>query len=425
MLKKLHELVSNYRIVLKIKSSQPSIITRKQQRSGSQPPNEHVLQQQNPTRHMAMNVTNKILLFSSFGWLIIDEIHYAASLGGLKVDGCMKKVQGNVSSSQRLRALRSTTNNQNTKNRQISVLDIIAGKSQALTSLQTHGIHLTLSGVTNIGTIAMDVPLRPQEVHDLLNDTIEEPTTPIPLEQTITRKRLGTRRRDTINRNINPRLLETQQNIFTSSKRPMFRLLYINERALHFLNNNNHDHQQPPIVNSDNYIRIDFPEIRWYGNYSIQQEQENKTKGGLNLRTKIDVLKLIITVNFLAQLVFVSKATIHEINEILAKVSRFDQFHFGTTKYPRLSSSSSIVPIMRIDSTDTEYENDDDEPKKDQQTTSPTLFTYKIDISMKGFVVMRRTPSNTIVKYENGDKKVPIFVKLTNYEETKFFITLY
>ncbi|CAF4472390.1 unnamed protein product, partial [Adineta steineri] len=78
------------------------------------------------------------------------------------------------------------------------------------------------------GTIAMDVPLRPQEVHDLvnragrlitsyvqeflpddtqqtssiptttntdnelintsLNDTIEEPTTPIPLEQTITRK---------------------------------------------------------------------------------------------------------------------------------------------------------------------------------------------------------------------------------------------
>ena len=54
-------------------------------------------------------------------------------------------------------------------NREISVLDIIVGKSRALTSLQTRGVNLTLSGVTNIGTIAMDVPLRPQEVHDLVN----------------------------------------------------------------------------------------------------------------------------------------------------------------------------------------------------------------------------------------------------------------
>ncbi|CAF4363907.1 unnamed protein product, partial [Rotaria magnacalcarata] len=28
-----------------------------------------------------------------------------------------------------------------------------------------------------------------------------------------------------------------------------------------------------------------------------------------------------------------------------------------------------------------------------------------------------QTPSNTIVKFENGDTKVPIFVKLTNYQE--------
>ncbi|CAF1155714.1 unnamed protein product [Adineta steineri] len=52
-----------------------------------------------------------------------------------------------------------------------SVLDIIVGKSQALTSLQIRGINLTLSSVINIGTIAMDVPLKPQEVHDLVNHT--------------------------------------------------------------------------------------------------------------------------------------------------------------------------------------------------------------------------------------------------------------
>ncbi|CAF1238752.1 unnamed protein product [Adineta steineri] len=92
---------------------------------------------------------------------------------------------------------------------------------------------------------------------------------------------------------------------------------------------------------------------------------------------------------------------IHEINEILAKVSGFDQCHIGTTtKHTRLSSSSSAatVPNTRINSTDTENE-DEDEPEKDQQTT--TLFTYEIDISMKGFEVIGQTPSNTIVKFEN------------------------
>ncbi|CAF1334920.1 unnamed protein product [Adineta steineri] len=141
-------------------------------------------------------------LLSSFCWLINDEINYAASLGGLNVDDCMRKVQGNVNLSRRLRALQSATNNQDTKNslilqidstslslketlststdnlsprnipiihpssssstsfnRQIFVLYIIVGKSQAL----------TLSDVTNIGAIAMDVSLRPQKVHDLVN----------------------------------------------------------------------------------------------------------------------------------------------------------------------------------------------------------------------------------------------------------------
>jgi hypothetical protein len=391
--------------------------------------------------------------------------------------------------------------NSSSSTRQISVLDIIVGKSQALTSLQTRGINLTLSAVTNIGTIAMDVPLRPQEVHDLvnragrlitsyvqeflpddiqqtsttpsttndelqqmktnLNDTIEEPNTPVPLEQITTKKRLDTRRRDTITTNIHSRPLDTRQSLASTPKQPTFEAhitahcqgmtfsttllstlkaqykigivegvaniggttsrftAIIHEHALHFLNNNNNDQHQPPRVSSDNHVRIDFPQIRCYGNYSMQQGQDNKNRGHLNLRTKIDLLKLTITADFLAQLVFVSKVIIHEINEILAKVSGFDQFRFGTNKNLRLSSSST-VPIMRIGSNDTDEDDDDDdddEPGKDQQTTPTTVFTYQIDISMKGFEVIGQTPSNTIVKVENGDKKVPIFIKLTNYDE--------
>ncbi|CAF1584656.1 unnamed protein product, partial [Adineta steineri] len=185
--------------------------------------------------------------------------------------------------------------------RQISVLDIIVGKSQALTSLQSRGVYLILNGVTNIRTIETDVPLRSQDVHDLVNRT------------------------DPIIRNINSHPLETQQNISTSSKRPIFEVhviahcqkmiffitiistlkaqykiavanisgmksrytIVIHEHVLHFLINNNHDHQQSPTVSSDNHVRIDFPGIRCYENYSIQQEQENKTKDHLNLRTKI------------------------------------------------------------------------------------------------------------------------------------------
>ncbi|CAF4131665.1 unnamed protein product, partial [Adineta steineri] len=312
--------------------------------------------------------------------------------------------------------------------RQISVLDTIVGKSQALTSLQIRDINLILNGVTNIGITAMDVPLKLHEVHDLVNCAGRLITcyvrqfVPDDAQQTSSLStttgtdnelvNTSTRRTDSINRNINSRPLETQQNISTSSKRAIFethitahcqgltfsttllstlKVQYkigvaniggmksrstanIHEHTLHLLNNNNHDHQQPPTVSSDNYVRIDFPEIRCYGNYSIEQEQKYKTKDHLNLREKLDVLKLIITDDFLAQLLFVSKIIIHEINEILAKVSEFDRFHFGTTKHTSVSSSS-IVPIIRIGSTDTENE-DDDERGKDQPTIPSTLFTY-------------------------------------------------
>ena len=126
--KKLRELVAIYGTLPEIKQVQPPVppttTTRKQQRSGSQPPNENIAQTttnnsfkflHNQSRNTAVNFNNDTLLLSSFGWLIIDEIHYAASLGGLKVDGCMAKVQGSVSLSQRLRALYPTTNNHNTK----------------------------------------------------------------------------------------------------------------------------------------------------------------------------------------------------------------------------------------------------------------------------------------------------------------------
>ncbi|CAF4278876.1 unnamed protein product, partial [Adineta steineri] len=259
-----------------------------------------------------------------------------------------------------------------------------------LTLLQTRGINLILSVVTNMSTTTMDVPLRPQEGRDLvnrvgrlitsLNHTIEESHISISLEQTITRKLLSTHRKDTINRTINPRSLRTQQNISTSSKRPIFRvhttahcqgmifsttLLSTLEAQYKIGVANTGGMKSPATVSSDNHVRINFPEIRCYGNYSIQQEQENKTK------------------------VFVTTVIIHERNEIIEKISGFDQFHFGTTKHTRLSLSSK-VSFMRIGSIDTENENededdDDDEPEKDQQTTSLTLFTYKIDMPMKGF----------------------------------------
>jgi hypothetical protein len=350
-------------------------------------------------------------------------------------------------------------------------------------------MNLTLSGVTNIGTIAMDVPLRPQEVHDLvnragrlitsyvqeflpddtqqplttndepqkmktnLNDTIEESNPPIISEQIPRKKRSNIRRKQTLTSNPASDILDTQQSISSTSKRPIFQVhitahcqgmtfsttllstlkaqykigivegvanlgrttsrftAIIHEHALHFLNNNNNDQHQPPTVSSDNHVRIDFPQIRCYGNYSIQQEQDNKSKGHLNLRTKIDLLKLTITADFLAQLVFVSKVIIHEINEILAKVSGFDQFHFGPTKTIIKDKNSRTI----IDTDDDIDDDDDDDEEEEKPSTTP--FIYKIDISIQGFEVIGQTPSNTIVKFENGENKVPIFIKLTNYDE--------
>lgn len=120
--KKLRELVAIYGTLPEIKQVQPPL-TRKQQRSGSQPPNENVPQQNTNAsfkyvsaqgRNVNISVPSETLLLSSFGWLIIDEIYYAASLGGLKVDGCMGKVQGSVSLSQKLRSI-SSSRNQHTK----------------------------------------------------------------------------------------------------------------------------------------------------------------------------------------------------------------------------------------------------------------------------------------------------------------------
>jgi hypothetical protein len=339
----------------------------------------------------------------------------------------------------------------------------------------------------------MDVPLRPQEVHDLvnragrlftsyvkeflpddtqqpstaeattdnelqqadtnLNDTLEEVSIPITSDEIPLKKRLKRRRKQTLTSNPTSDIFETQKSISSISKRPIFEVhitahcqgmtfsttllstlkaqykigvvegvanigrtttrftAIVHEHALHFLNNNNtNDLHQLPTVSSDNHVRIDFPQIRCYGNYIIEQDQqENQPKGHLNLRTKIDLLRLTITADFLAQLVFVSKVIIHELNEILSKVSGVDQFHFKSTK--STIKDKNFKTTIDIDDDD----EDDEDDEQDKPTSTPA--TYKIDISIKGFKIIGQTPSNTIVKVENGDKKLPIFIKLTNYDE--------
>ena len=108
-----------------------------------------------------------------------------------------------------------------------------------------------------------------------------------------------------------------------------------------------------------------------------------KNKGHLNLRTKIDLLKLSITTDFLAQLVFVFRVILHEINEILGKVSGFDQFRFGTEKSSETSDSSKEGVLMHIGSEDNGDETDDEErvPVPINPTTAPS--TYKMVISIK------------------------------------------
>lgn len=374
------------------------------------------------------------------------------------------------------------TDDMSSSTREISVLDIIIGTSQALTSLQTRGVNLTLNAVTNIGTIAMDVPLRPQEVHDLVNragrlitsyvqeflpddsqklsdslsptekelqsdEKIEPTDLPLSTEPKPSRKRSNTRRKQTITSNPTSDIFETQPSISSTTKRPIFQVhltahcegmifsttllstlkaqykigvvegvahlggitsrftAVVHEHALHFLNNNTNDLYQLPTVGSDNnHVRIDFPQIRCYGNYTIEPNEDILPRGHLSLRTKIDLLKLTITADFLAQLVFVSKVIIHEINEILAKVSGFDQSDLGPAK-----------PTVKDQHPDDESEDDDDK-------SSIAPFIYKIDISIKGFKVIGQTPSNTMVKFENGEK-MPIFIKLTNYNEDNSLTT--
>ena len=98
---------------------------------------------------------------------------------------------------------------------------------------------------------------------------------------------------------------------------------------------------------------------------------------------------------------------IREINEILGKVSGYDQQHF-----------TSAVEENRSVFTDNDQDDDDDDDK-DQQTTP---IVYKIDVTIKGFRVIGQTPSNTVVKFENGDKKHPIRIKVTNYDKENSFI---
>ena len=83
----------------------------KQQRSGSQPPNEILpFLGSTPTtrtdgknlltKSLLTNPSNETSLISTFEWLIIDQIYNAALLGGLKANGCLGKVQGSVTLSQ-------------------------------------------------------------------------------------------------------------------------------------------------------------------------------------------------------------------------------------------------------------------------------------------------------------------------------------
>ena len=374
----------------------------------------------------------------------------------------------------------SISANTTAPNRQISVLDIIIGKSRALTSLQTRGTHLTFSGVTNIGTIAMDVPLRPQEVHDLVNragrlitsyvheflpDEEPEPSNPPPdgaddgrlintslnlptrvaarleLPGAVQKKpRANSRRTQTLTSDPAIRRLQAQQSTTSLAKRRTLEVhitahcqgmtfsttllstlkaqykigvvegvanlgsktsrftAVVHEHALHFLNNGN-QLLQAPTISSDNHVRIDFPQIRCYGNYLNEHEE---TKGQLNIRTKIDLLQLTITADFLAQLVFVSQVIIHEINEILAKVSGTDQPRFISTKSVKHSDAAV-------------FSDEDDEDQEKGLESAPIV--YRVDVTVRGFKIIGQTPSNTVVKFENGDKELPILIKLTNYDK--------
>ncbi len=113
--KKLRELVAMYSTPPEIKQISTTRKTSNDSLPQQQYTNTSFKLVQIQARNGIINPTSETLLLSAFGWLIIDEISYAASLGDLKVDGCMRKVQGSISLSQRLRALQANTNHQNSK----------------------------------------------------------------------------------------------------------------------------------------------------------------------------------------------------------------------------------------------------------------------------------------------------------------------
>ncbi|CAM4814829.1 unnamed protein product [Rotaria magnacalcarata] len=163
------------------KQVQPPL-SRKQQRSSSQPPNDNLPQQdtntsfkhiQNQTHNRRTSVSSETLLLSSF-----------------EVVGCTGKVQGSISLSQRLRALPSTKRHHNTTKYDGSLIVQIGSTSLSLKE--------TLSTSTD------NVP------------------TMNPIERTTTKKRLGTRRKNTLSSNINAHPLEAEQSILSTSKRRNF-----------------------------------------------------------------------------------------------------------------------------------------------------------------------------------------------------------
>lgn len=107
--KKLRELVAIYRTPPEIKQ----IPTARKPVNETASASAKLVQTQ--TKNGLTNSASDTLLLSAFGWLIIDEIYYAASLGSLTVDGCMRKVQGSISLSQKLRGLQANTAQQNPK----------------------------------------------------------------------------------------------------------------------------------------------------------------------------------------------------------------------------------------------------------------------------------------------------------------------
>ena len=98
----LHEQQSQIRATLPDRSKQLNVLPAPSDSTTVVPP-------------QSINTQNDNLLLSVFGWLIIDEIYSTATLGSLKVDGCMRKVQGSVTLSQRLRTVQPNTINHNAK----------------------------------------------------------------------------------------------------------------------------------------------------------------------------------------------------------------------------------------------------------------------------------------------------------------------